>query len=95
MAYLINTLERYGVKTIRIVAMPVPGTTGPGSKRLMEWYSRFGFVLVHHTMVKGHLFSVNMELNFPPKLVAGRMDTITPETSIRKGFRPPTAKGGR
>ena len=72
MIYLIDALERRGIQTIDIMAMPIPGTKGPGAKRLMEWYSRFGFVVRDHTMVKGHLFSAEMQLNLnqlPSKLV--------------------------
>jgi hypothetical protein len=97
MVYLIDTLERYGVRTIEIMAMPIPGTKGPGASRLMEWYSRFGFVVRNHTMVKGHLFSAEMELNLnllPSKLVAmGSMDKNRLKSPIERSIHTTNDKG--
>ena len=94
MEYLVRALESCGVITVKILAMPIAGTSGPGATKLRMWYQKFGFKTVKHTMVDQHLFSTEMELNFlPPKLVACKTGQITPETSIGKGLQTTNGKG--
>ena len=68
MKYLLERLEKCGIKSAMLLACPTGGM-GPkkreeGVIRLAEWYNRFGFEFIRYSRCGDYIANVEMEMVF-------------------------------